>query len=127
MDVQGLPLALAGIVGAATAVIHGVLTQKMIVRPIDGVLRERPGLPGILQRLVPPLLHVSTLAWLSGGVALVIAAYAGTPEVRLAVGALVGIQYVFAALANGWASRWRHPGWMLMALSVMLIAYALAA
>jgi hypothetical protein len=43
-------------------------------------------------------------------------------DARLATGLFVGSLYVFAALGNFWATRGRHPGWMLMAIALVLIA-----
>jgi hypothetical protein len=38
---------------------------------------------------------------------------------RRAVGGL----YLYGALGNLWATRGRHPGWMLMAAALILIAF----
>ena len=44
------------------------------------------------------------------------------PEARLATGLLVGSSYLFGAVANLWGTRGRHPGWILMAVALFLIA-----
>jgi len=31
--------------------------------------------------------------------------------------------YLFAAIGNCWATRGRHPGWMLYAVALVLIVY----
>jgi len=41
----------------------------------------------------------------------------------LATGLLVGSSYLFGALGNLWATRGRHPGWMLYALALVLIVF----
>jgi hypothetical protein len=69
------------------------------------------------------LLHFSTFAWLVGGLALVAAAAWFGREVKLATGLLVGSLYLYGALGNAWATRGRHPGWILMAAAVGLIGY----
>src|SRR6266851_1026804 len=42
---------------------------------------------------------------------------------KLATGLLVGSSYLFGALGNLWATRGRHPGWMLYAVALVLIVY----
>ena len=44
---------------------------------------------------------------------------------RLATGLFVGSLYLFGAAGNFWATRGRHPGWMLMAAALVLIAIGL--
>ena len=84
------------------------------------------GISGPIRRLVPPLLHFSTIVWLLGGLVLSLAALRFGPEAKLVTGLLVGATFAFGAIVNAWATRARHPGWMLMALAVALIAYGLA-
>jgi hypothetical protein len=43
----------------------------------------------------------------------------------LSTGLLVGGTFLLGALGNLWATRGHHPGWMLMAAAVILIAVAL--
>jgi uncharacterized membrane protein YjjB (DUF3815 family) len=45
-------------------------------------------------------------------------------DARLATGLFVGSLYLFGALGNLWATRGRHPGWMLMAAALILIVFA---
>jgi hypothetical protein len=80
-----------------------------------------------IRRLVPLLLQFSTFNWFLGGIALVIAAFYFQQQARLATGLLVGSSYLFGTLGNLWATRGGHPGWMLYALAVCLIAYGLCA
>ena len=42
-------------------------------------------------------------------------------EARLITCLLVGSSYLFAVIGNGWATRGRHPGWMLYAVALVLI------
>ena len=123
---QHVAILAAGLIGAATAIFHGILTHRLMVQPIDRRLAEATGVAPTIRRIVPPLLHYSTYSWLVGGIALIIAASA-RPEVRLAVGLLVGSMFLYAAIVNLWATRGRHPGWMLMGASVALIAFDLLA
>jgi hypothetical protein len=95
-----------------------------MARPFAQLTRGQ--LSGTIRRLVPLLLQFSTFNWFVGGLALVVAALALGPEAKLVTGVLVGSSYLVAALGNGWATRGRHPGWMLYAVALALIAYGLA-
>lgn len=122
MNAQDWALVAAGVIGAAVAVIHGVLTQKLMVAPVYGDGRLSP----VIRRLSAALLQFSTFNWLLGGVALVAVALAAVePQARLAVGLLVGSSYLFGVVGNFWGTRGRHPGWALYAVSLGLIVYGL--
>lgn len=122
MHVQDWALVAAGAIGGAVAVIHGVLTQRLMVAPMSADGR----LPPAIRRLVAALLQFSTYNWLLGGVALVaVAVMAVGPQAKLAVGLLVGSSYLFGMVGNFWGTRGRHPGWALYALSLGLIVFGL--
>ena len=126
MEWQDGALTMAGLIGSGTAVVHGILVQRLMVRPF-----EAPGAAGLkmsapIRRLVPLLLHFSTIAWSLGGLALVAAANGSDSGVRLETALFVGSLYLFGAAANFWATRGRHPGWMLMAAALVLIAVGIA-
>lgn len=123
MNWRDVALGAGGVIGCATALAHGVLVQKFMVRPIEGLAEWRTS--DLIRRLVAPLLHFSTFNWFVGGLALVWAAAVPGQEARLAVGLIVASAYLFAMLGNAWASRGRHPGWVLMALALVLIAVGL--
>lgn len=119
---QNAALSVAGVIGAGVAVFHGVLVQRLMVEPFEAIALADRRFSGTTRRLVPPLLHFSTLFWFFGGLALVAAATVLDRDARLAISLLVGVTYLFGAVFNLWATRGRHPGWMLMALAVTLIA-----
>lgn len=121
MGWQDLALALAGIIGGGTAVVHGVLVQRLMVRPIAAFFLADERISAPIRRLVPPLLHFSTVVWFLGGLALIVAASCFGQDARLATGLCVGGVYLYGAVANLWGTRGRHPGWMLMAAAVILI------
>ena len=75
--------------------------------------------------LVPVLLHFSTFNWFLGGLALIAAAIWFALDARLATGLLVGSSYLFGALGNLWATRGRHPGWLLYAVALILIVFGI--
>jgi fatty acid desaturase len=121
MNWQNACLAMAGLIGGGTAVVHGVLTQRLMVRPIEALMASDRRMSDPVRRLVPLLIHFSTIAWLAGGLALIVAACWLGPQARLAVSLCVGGLYLFGALGNLWGTRGRHPGWMLMTAALALI------
>ena len=123
MDLRDAALVIAGIVGSTGAIIHGVLTQRLMVRPIHDLAGGK--LSRTNRRLVAGLLHFTTFNWFISGLALLIAAYSFGREARLATGLFVGSSYLFGALVNFWATRGRHVGWVLYAAAVLLILYGL--
>lgn len=126
MDWHSKALIAAGFVGSLTAIIHGVLIERLMVRPLDRILADDLRVSVVIRRLVSPLLHYSTVSWLLGGLALIAAALCSfSPEARLVTGLMVGGHYLYGALGNAWATRGRHPGWMLLALAVGLIGFGL--
>lgn len=118
---QHVALTLAGLIGGATAIFHGIVTDRLMVKPIGRRLADAAGVSMTIRRIVPPLLQCSSFSWLVGGIALVIAANVAGAETRLWISLLVGSMFAYAAVANAWATRGRHPGWMLMAAAVALI------
>ena len=117
-------LAGAGILGIVVAVIHGVLTERLMEAPLCAGTQPRLSAP--IRRIAPLLLQFSTFNWFLGGLALIAAALWLGPEARWVAGLLVGSSYLFGAAGNLWATRGRHPGWALYALALVLIAYGLA-
>lgn len=116
-----IALAAAGLIGGAVALVHGTLTQRLLVRPVLArIPADSPGADTV-RKLVVLLMHFSTFYWFVGGLALVAAAFVLPPPARLATAVLVGIAYLFAVAGNAWATRGRHPGWMLYAAAVVLI------
>jgi len=126
MHWQTIVLTVAGAVGAFVAVVHGVLVQRWLVRPIEDLAVAGGRMAASTRRMVPLLLHFSTAAWFLGGLALVAAALWFGPSARLTAALFVGGLYLYGAVGNLWASRGRHPGWMLMAVALALIVAGVA-
>ena len=126
MNWQDVALALAGVIGSGVAVVHGILVQRLMVRPIEALSLSGKRLSDPVGRLVPLLLHFSTIFWFLGGLALIAAAFWLDSGARLATCVFVGGLYLFGALGNLWATRGRHPGWMLMAAALVLIILAVS-
>jgi hypothetical protein len=119
---QAASIAMAGVIGSCVAVVHGILVQRLMVRPFEELFAADARIRRPVRRLVPLLLHFSTVAWFFGGLALIAAASWLEADARLATGLFVGALYLFGAVGNFWATRGRHPGWMLMAAALVLIA-----
>jgi hypothetical protein len=122
MNWQNAALATAGVIGSCVAVFHGILVQRLMVTPFEefALADGRIGAP--IRRLVPLLLHFSTISWFLGGLGLIAAARWLERDARLTTGLFVGSLYLFGALGNLWGTRSLHPGWMLMAVALVLIA-----
>ena len=116
-------LALAGVIGSGVAIVHGILTQRLMVTPFQHLAEGNFG--ASTRRLVPLLLQFSTFNWFIGGIVLVIAAVFFQRQAQLVTGLLVGSSYLFGALGNLWSIRSIHPGWILYALALSLIGYGL--
>ena len=123
MNWHDAALAMAGVIGSCVAVVHGILTQRLMVRPFEELSLADKRISAPIRRLVPLLLHFSTVSWFLGGFALIAAAIWFGHDAKLATGLFVGSLYLFGALGNLWGTRGRHPGWMLMAAALVLIAF----
>ena len=126
MDWHDIALGLAGLIGSIVAVVHGVLIQRHAVRPLRALYLADKRISAPIQRLVPLLLHFSTISWFLGGLGLIAAANWFHQDARLATGLWVGSSYLIGALGNLWATRGRHPGWVLYAAAVILIVAGLS-
>jgi hypothetical protein len=115
---QTAALGMAGVIGSSVAVFHGILVQRLMVKPFEELADGRISAP--IRRIVPLLLHFSTIAWFVGGLALIAACWFGR-DARFATGLFVGSLYLFGALGNLWGTRSLHPGWMLMTAALVLI------
>ena len=126
MNWQNAALAMAGVIGSCVAVVHGILVQRLMVRPFEKLALADGRIGVSVRRLVPLLLHFSTVSWFLGGLALIAAARWLERDARLATGVFVGSLYLFGALGNLWGTRGLHPGWMLMAVALVLIAFSIS-
>ena len=126
MDWPNAALAMAGVIGSGVAVVHGILVQRLMVKPFEELALADGRIGAPIRRLVPLLLHFSTISWFLGGLTLIAAARWLERDARLATGVFVGSLYLFGALGNLWGTRGRHPGWMLMAVALVLIAFSIS-
>lgn len=126
MDWQDAALTLAGVIGSGVAVIHGILTHRFIVKPFNAVSDGEDRIRPSIRRLTPPLLQFSTFNWFIGGLALIAAANWFESEARIVTALLVGSSYLFGAIANLWAIRAVHPGWVSYAVALVLIGFGIS-
>jgi hypothetical protein len=126
MNWHDAALVTAGVIGSSVAVLHGILTQRLMVRPFEEFFVADRRISAPVRRLVPLHLHFSTVSWFLGGLALIAAANWLEDGARLATGLFVGSLYLFGALGNLWGTRGRHPGWMLYTAAVVLIAFGVS-
>jgi hypothetical protein len=126
MNWQNAALAMAGVIGSGVAVVHGVLVQRLMVKPFEEFALAEGRIGPSIRRLVPLLMHFSTISWFLGGLALIAAARWLEGDARLATGVFVGGLYLFGAIGNLWGTRGLHPGWMLMAVALILIAFGIS-
>ena len=94
MTWQNAALAAAALIGGGVAIVHGILTQRLMVRPVASLLTTDRRISGTIRRLVPLLLHFSTFVWFGGGLALIAAATWLDRDTRFAVAVLVGATYL---------------------------------
>jgi hypothetical protein len=123
MNWQNAALGMAGIIGACVAVYHGILVQRLMVRPFEELALADRKIAASTRKMVRGLLHFSTIVWFLGGLTLIAAAIWFDRDARFATGLFVGSTYLFGCLGNLWGTRGRHPGWMLMAAALILIFF----
>lgn len=125
MNWHSIALISAGVIGGGTAVIHGILMQRMIIRRIEEVFAEDGRIAAPMQRLVALLLHFTTLNWLLSGLTLIAAAIWFKEDTRLAMCLLAGSSFLYGAIVSLWVIRRPHPSWILMAVTLVLIVLGL--
>jgi hypothetical protein len=109
-------LQFSGVAAIAVAVIHGVLGEtKVFARATIEPPRFRT-----LIRLV---WQASTVAWIGGGVLLIAAPLMSSEPARHWIVVTLSGVFAFGALANAWATRGRHFGWVALS-SVVALALA---
>jgi preprotein translocase subunit SecG len=124
MPASDIALIAAGVLGSAIAIIHGVLMQRYMIAPIQTWFDAGARMNSASKALTPILLHLTTLYWFAGGLALVAAALWFGPSAKLATSCCVAALYVPAVIGNFIGTKGRHPGWVLYAISTGLIGYS---
>ena len=110
---RDLLLQAAGLITLAVAVAHGVLGETKVF-PRANIEPER------LRTLIRLVWQASTVAWIGGGVLLIAAPWMQSEPARHWIVITMACVFGFSALANAWATRGRHFGWMMLSVVVAL-------
>ncbi len=110
---RDLLLQCAGAATIAVALMHGVLGETKVFA------RARIE-PERLRTLIRLVWQTSTVAWAGAGVLLLAAPWMASESARHWIIATVACVLAFAALANAWATRGRHFGWMVLGAAVAM-------
>ena len=103
----------AGVIAIVVSLAHGILGEtKLFARA-----KVEPPRLRLLLRLV---YQAGTIAWIGGGVLLVAAPWMESDHARHWIVITLACVFAFAALANAWATRGRHFGWMALSAVVAL-------
>jgi hypothetical protein len=116
VPVRDILLQCSGLAAIAAALVHGVLGEtKVFARATIE--------PPRLRTLIRLVWQAGTVAWIGGGVLLIAAPLMGSDPARHWIIATFAIVFGLAALANAWAMRGRHFGWVaLSAVVAMAVA-----
>ena len=110
---RDLLLQSSGLAAIAAALIHGVLGEtKVFARATIE--------PKRLRNLIRLVWQAGTVAWIGGGVLLIAAPWMASDPARHWIIVTFGCVFGFGALANAWATRGRHFGWMVLSAVVAL-------
>jgi hypothetical protein len=113
---RDLLLQCSGVAAIVVALIHGVLGETK-------VFKRATIEPPRLRFLIRLVWQAGTIAWIGGGVLLIAAPWMGSEPARHWIVLTLAAVFGFAALANAWAMRGKHFGWVaLSAVVAMAVA-----
>jgi hypothetical protein len=110
---RDLLLQCAGILTIIVALIHGILGETKVFARAS-IEPER------LRTLIRLVWQASTVAWIGGGVLLIAAPWMESEPARHWIVITMACVFGFSALANAWATRGRHFGWMALSAVVAM-------
>ncbi|MBW7972746.1 hypothetical protein [Bradyrhizobium sp. BR 10289] len=110
---RDLLLQCAGVLAIAVALIHGYLGEAKVF-PRVHIEPER------LRILIRLVWQASTVAWIGGGVLLIATPRMDSEPARHWIVATMACVFGLSAVANAWATRGRHFGWMALSVVVAL-------
>jgi hypothetical protein len=110
---RDLLLQCSGAIAIAAALIHGVLGETKVLPRVTVH-------PARLLTLIRLVWQAGTVAWIGFGVLLIAAPLMASEPARHWIVATTATVFAFAVLANAWATRGRHFGWMLFGAVVAL-------
>ena len=102
-----------GVAAIAVALVHGVLGETT-------VFARATIEPPRLRQLIRLVWQAGTVAWIGGGVLLIAAPWMASEPARHWIIVTLAVVFGFAALANAWAMRGRHFGWVALSGVVAL-------
>ena len=106
----------SGLAAIAAALTHAVIGETRI---FPRVTIEPPR----LRTLIWLVWQAGTVAWIGFGILLIAAPWMASDPARHWIVATFAAVFAFAALANAWAMRGRHFGWIaLSAVVAMAVA-----
>ena len=111
---KDIVLVSAGCLGLIIAIAHGYLGERKVAGAIQGV-------PPSAKRVMRAIMFLSAVYWFVGGAVLIASPFFLSQEGRWAAVIIVGLMYLTAAIANFWATRGRHFGWVLLGSATALI------
>ena len=110
---RDLLLQCSGLAAIAAALIHGILGEtKVFARATIE--------PPRLRTLIRLVWQAGTVAWIGGGVLLIAAPWMASEPARHWIVVTLAIVFAFSALANAWAMRGRHFGWVALGAVVAM-------
>ncbi|MBR0783577.1 hypothetical protein [Bradyrhizobium iriomotense] len=110
---RDLLLQCAGVLTIVVAVIHGILGETKVF-PRASIEPER------LRTLIRLVWQASTVAWIGGGVLLIATPWMGSEPARHWIVVTMACVFGLSAIANAWATRGRHFGWIMLSAVVAL-------
>ncbi|MCS3498367.1 hypothetical protein M2189_002675 [Bradyrhizobium japonicum] len=110
---RDLLLQCAGVLTIIVALIHGILGETKVFA------RARIE-PERLRTLIRLVWQASTVAWIGGGVLLIAAPWMESEPARRWIVVTMASVFGFSAVANAWATRGRHFGWMMLSVVVAM-------
>ena len=103
----------SGCLGMLIAVVHGYLGATKVIHPIKTIHPTA-------KRILHGVFLLSAIYWFIGGALLVAAPFYLTANAVYIAVWLVGLLYLSGAVANFWATRGRHFGWVLLSVATAL-------
>ncbi|MGB0907157.1 MAG: hypothetical protein ACPGVT_06665 [Maricaulaceae bacterium] len=103
----------AGALGILVSIAHGYIGDRKLIAPLENI---HPSGKRVLRAIV----FLSAVYWFLAGVALLIAPTQFSPDVAKFAVYLAAFIFASSSLANLWATRGRHFGWVLLAVATGL-------
>ncbi len=103
----------AGALGMLVAVVHGYLGETKVIRPIKVI-------PASAKRVLQAIMFLSAVYWFIAGAVLAVSPFYLTAHDRRVAAMAACTIYITSAVANFWALRGRHFGWIVLTVTSAL-------